>query len=179
MSLETRITALATAIAAEFNGRGEIFVGFPAWCYAETPPPGWVILDGSTLAVLSYQALADHLYCGDSKNATASWGYRATSALSPATNRSTTGAYIVLPDARNRYVRGWQGGGAFDLRTYYADSLATHTHSVSSATASNTQVGGSNGRVTSVGASSGGASVSGGETRPRTIMALPIIYAGP
>lgn len=59
---------------------------------------------GQVITVASYPELVAAVYCGDAANPTAPGFYR-TSDAGGAT-RSTTGAYMVLPDARGLVIRG-------------------------------------------------------------------------
>lgn len=97
------------------------------------PPTGWLAADGAAVLVASYSVLAAAIYCGDSNNATAAWGYRATTNVNPSANRSISGAYIVLPDFRGEFRRGWDNGRGKDSgRSLYSaqtDALKSHTHS--------------------------------------------------
>lgn len=77
-------------------------------------PYGWMRANGAAASVSAYGALASTLYCGDALNATAPVGYRCTNAADPTNTRSTTGAYIVLPDLRGEFVRGWDDGRSVD-----------------------------------------------------------------
>jgi hypothetical protein len=81
---------------------------------AATPPAGWLEEDGSAVLIASYPDLAAALYCGDANNATAAWGYKATTNVSPGSNRSISGTYIVLPDMRGEFIRGWDHGRGVD-----------------------------------------------------------------
>lgn len=78
------------------------------------PTGRWLKANGAAVPVSSYSDLAVAIYCGDANNATADWGYRTTSSTSPSANRSTTGVYIVLPDYRGRFPRGWADDGSID-----------------------------------------------------------------
>lgn len=95
-------------------------------------PEGWLEANGSAVLIADYASLATAIYCGNSLNATADWGYRATQATSPSTHRSTSGTYIVLPDYRGEFLRGWDNGRGKDsgrgLWSAQADELESHTH---------------------------------------------------
>jgi hypothetical protein len=58
----------------------------------------FIILQGQGVLVASYPDLTTNTYVGDSANPTAPAYYRATDAAG--TSRSTTGAYLILPDRR-------------------------------------------------------------------------------
>ena len=93
-----------------------------------TAPEGWLIADGTAVARSTYDQLDLSIYCGNTLNPTADWGYRTTSISSPSTNRSITGQYIVLPDCRGRLVRALDLGKGLDsgrsLWSYQSDSTA-------------------------------------------------------
>lgn len=78
-------------------------------------PYGWMRANGAAASVSAYAAMASAIYCGDALNATAQVGYRCTNAADPTNTRSTTGAYIVLPDLRGEFVRGWDDGRGADV----------------------------------------------------------------
>lgn len=77
-----------------------------------TPPTGFMEADGSAILISEYSALAGVLYCGNTDNSTASWGYRCANA--DGSGRSTSGTYIVLPDLRGQFVRGLDNGRDLD-----------------------------------------------------------------
>ncbi len=95
-------------------------------------PAGFLRMNGSAVAVASYPGLTAAIYCGDSNNASATWGYRCTDSANPSTTRSTTGAYIVLPDARAEFPRGLDDGRGVDsgrlLWFAQAQQLCDHYH---------------------------------------------------
>ena len=80
----------------------------------QTAPTGWLKANGSAVARATYPNLDSAIYVGDGNNATALFGYRCTDAGSPNTSRSTTGNFIVLPDLRGEFVRGWDDGRGID-----------------------------------------------------------------
>lgn len=98
-----------------------------------TPPAGFRVLraNGQAVSLATYSGLQS-IYCGDSRNADAQWGYRCTDSANPSTTRSTTGGYIVLPKTHGRYARDLGDGtgiaDGMDLYTYYADELRAHNH---------------------------------------------------
>lgn len=163
--------------------KGDIGTAFPVGAVVAmpaeitTPPTDWLVLDGSGILISAYQNLCDFLYCGDANNATAQWGYKATTAAG--TTRSTSGSYLILPDYRDRYIRGFNSGGVFSLYQYLATATQGHIHNIGSNSNNNTQTGGSAPRVTNVSSSTGAATSFSGESRPPSVMATYIIYAGP
>lgn len=122
---KANVTDLSTAIP----------VGMRGTFYTSVAPDNWIKANGAAVPVASYAALAVVIYCGDANNATAAWGYRCTSAATPTTTRSTTGAYIVLPDERGEYSRGWDDGRGIDagrsLWSWQAGQVLSHTHTAS------------------------------------------------
>lgn len=108
-----------------------------------TAPDGWLKANGAAIPVAGYAALAARLYCGDANNATALYGYRCTNPTTPSTTRSTTGAYIVLPDARAEFLRGWDDGRGVDasrlLWLWQAGQVLVHSHTASAAIDGNHQ----------------------------------------
>lgn len=109
--------------------RGEFFT--------TAAPTGWLKANGAAIPVGSYGSLATAIYCGDALNATALWGYRCTNPSNPTGTRNTTGAYIVLPDARGEYARGWDDGRGIDpsrsLWGWQAGQVLSHAHGASAA----------------------------------------------
>lgn len=120
--------ATAASFASSFEaGEIQLFA-------RNTPPTGRLAANGAAVAVATYGRLATAIYCGDAANPTASWGYKCTNPASPATTRSTTGAYIVLPDVRGEFLRGWDNGRGVDsgrsLWAYQAELVGPHGHTV-------------------------------------------------
>src|SRR5690606_5825554 len=76
--------------------------------------PGTLKANGAAVSVATYAALANAIYCGDENNATALFGYRCTDPANPSTSRATNGSYIVLPDLRGEFPRGWDDGRGID-----------------------------------------------------------------
>lgn len=97
-----------------------------------TAPASWLKANGAAVLISTYSELATAIYCGDANNATAAWGYKTTSAVSPSTNRSTAGTYIVLPDLRGEFIRGFDDAKGTDSgRVLWATQTAAveaHTH---------------------------------------------------
>ncbi|WP_050465093.1 hypothetical protein [Herbaspirillum autotrophicum] len=152
-NVQAAIQELDTKKANVADLSAAIPVGMRGEFFTNTAPDNWIKANGGAIPVASYAVLAVVLYCGDANNATAAWGYRCTSAATPTTTRSTTGAYIVLPDARGEYSRGWDDGRGIDagrsLWAWQAGQVLSHTHTASQAAHSHT--------VNLVGGGSGGA----------------------
>ena len=172
---QSRIDDLETALAAR--------VGTAFFTMAATPPAGALAMDGSAVLISTYSALATAIYCGDAANGTASWGYKATTNVSPSSNRSTSGTYIVLPNGAGEFLRGWDNGRGVDsgrtLWSYQADELKTHTHNIKVNNVSNTTVTGGGVRVVNIqvsGTDTATDSTGGSETRPRNLVGLACIW---
>jgi hypothetical protein len=186
MTLEERITTLATTMATEINtlrtqlasARGG-FIGATMVIPGTGIPDGWLLMDGTPILWDTYTDLGNAIWCGTPSNATADWGYRTDSDVSPASNRSNTGTYIVLPNWLDRYVRGGPSG-TLDYWTYYDDEVKAHAHTFSITTNTNTSTGGGGTRVTAVAAGTNRttANFGGTENRPLTVLAIPLIYSG-
>lgn len=140
-----------------------------------TAPAGWLKANGAAVAVASYPGLTAAIYCGDANNATAVWGYRCTGSANPSTTRSTTGAFIVLPDYRAEFPRGWDDGRGVDagrsLWSWQAQEIQAHNHAI----LTNGQETGT-GRITEGGPPNSATyyteNTGGAETRPRNLAAL-------
>lgn len=140
-----------------------------------TPPSGFLRANGAAVAVASYPALTTAIYCGDANNGTATWGYRCTDSANPSTTRSTTGAFIVLPDYRAEFPRGWDDGRGVDagrsLWSWQAQEIQAHNHAI----LTNGQETGT-GRITEGGPPNSATyyteNTGGAETRPRNLAAL-------
>lgn len=151
--------------------------GQVGWFAMNAAPSGWLKCDGSAVLVASYGLLTTAIYCGDGDNATALFGYRATTNVNPSSNRSTTGDYIILPDLRGEFIRGWDDSRGVDsgraFGTAQADELESHNHT------SATFAVGSGGSATVLQSNAAGAGVvqntGGSETRPRNVALLACI----
>ncbi len=136
-SVQAAIAELEAKKANVMDLSTAIPVGMRGTFYTSVAPDNWIKANGAAVPVASYAALAVVIYCGDANNATAAWGYRCTSAATPTTTRSTTGAYIVLPDERGEYSRGWDDGRGIDagrsLWSWQAGQVLSHTHTASQA----------------------------------------------
>lgn len=148
-----------------------------------TAPSGWIKANGATLLISSYPELAAAIYCGDTLNATALFGYKVTAASGG--TRSTAGTYIVLPDLRGEFLRGWDDSRAVDSSREFgsaqADAFKSHGHpgSITNATAetyngarSAFDQGSNNKLPTSVAGTVTIAAAGDTETRPRNIAIL-------
>lgn len=97
-------------------------------------PTGWLKANGAAVSLTTYPNLIN-IYCGDGNNASADHGYRCTNPASPTSTRSTTGGYIVLPDARGEFLRGLDDGRGVDTsRSMWlrqTQAIQNHTHTVS------------------------------------------------
>jgi microcystin-dependent protein len=118
------IAALATAAPTE------VPAGIIANFAVNATPAGWLPCNGSAVLISSYSTLSTAIYCGDSNNATALFGYKVTD--SGGATRSTAGTYIALPDLRGYFVRGFDNGRGIDTgRTWgttQTDAFQGHRH---------------------------------------------------
>lgn len=129
--------AIAAAIASAMNSA--IPAGAVQAFARKTAPTGWLVADGTVVAVDSYPDLVAAIYCGDTDNPTAAFGYRCTNPASPGGTRSISGPYIMLPDLRGEFVRGVDNGRGKDAGRVFgsaqADDIRSHAHTGSTATA--------------------------------------------
>lgn len=97
-----------------------------------TVPTGFVEANGAALPIASYQDLANAMYVGDANNATAPAWYKCTNPSNPSGSRSTSGSYIVVPDYRGEFIRGWDHGRGVDpgraLGSSQSDQNKAHNH---------------------------------------------------
>jgi microcystin-dependent protein len=141
-----------------------------------TAPSGWLACDGAEVAIATYGTLSTAIYVGDGDNADADlvYGFKTNGSGT----RSTTGTHIKLPDLRGEFIRGWDNSRGIDSsrknRSYQADDLKAHTHTVvDDAITTTTTPGGvvditfPSGTQTRTTSSTGGT-----ETRPRNVTAL-------
>ena len=77
-----------------------------------TAPTGWLKADGAVISIASYSALATTIYCGDGNNPTAAFGYKTSDA--GGLTRDTAGTYLVLPDLRGEFIRGFDDARGVD-----------------------------------------------------------------
>lgn len=172
-----KVTASAIAALAPTQSiPTEVPAGIIANFAVNATPAGWLPCNGSAILISSYSTLSTAIYCGDANNPTAVWGYKVTDA--GGVTRSTAGTYIVIPDLRGYFVRGFDNGRGIDSgRTFGSvqqDSVIDHTHNYTRNTVANvTSVGGPTtfyyapGSATSLGVNS--PNNGGVETRPKNI----------
>ena len=102
--------------------------------WGPTAPPGTLKANGAAVLIATYPALDTAIYCGNANNPTATWGYRCTNPANPNGSRSTAGTYIVVPDGRGEFLRGWDDGRGIDTgRNQWlaqAQAIESHTHGV-------------------------------------------------
>lgn len=151
--------AQANSFAQQPGQRGEF--------YMTSAPAGWLKANSAAIPVATYANLTAAIYCGDANNATASWGYRCTNQASPSTSRSTTGAYIVLPEGRGEFSRGWDDGRGVDsgrsLWSMQAGQVVAHNHTASAST------DGTHAHIATTGQLAGSGFQSGGSNNPREL----------
>ena len=116
-----------------------------------TPGDGALAIDGSAFLIATYPKLAAKMYCGDAANGTASWGYKATTNVSPSSNRSISGTYMVLPNGAGEFLRGWDNGRGVDsgrtLWSYQSDAIRNITATWAGIWSNNTTVAGAAGKT--------------------------------
>jgi phage-related tail fiber protein len=77
-------------------------------------PVGYLKANGAAINATTYANLATAIYVGDTLNPTALFGYKCTDPLNPTTTRSISGDYIVIPDLRGEFIRGWDDSRGID-----------------------------------------------------------------
>lgn len=101
--------------------------------FRNTAPLGYLKANGAAVLIATYPELAAAIYVGDAANATAVAGYRCTNPASPSSTRNIAGTYIVLPDFRGEFPRGWDDGRGVDTGRAWASAQASqnlsHAHS--------------------------------------------------
>lgn len=142
-------------------------------------PSGWLKANGAAVSLTTYPGLLA-IYVGDADNPTATSAYRCTNPATPTSTRSTTGGYIVLPDYRGEFMRGWDDARGIDsgrvIWSAQSQMFETHTHELTAyaAAGSFAQTGASialsNVGNTAISAPKSG--TFGAETRPRNLAAL-------
>jgi len=103
---------ILTALQLLFSSPGELVL----WCRSQAPATVGarvLLLQGQTIAVASYPDLCNAVYCGDAANNTAGVPFYLSSDSGGVT-RSTSGAYLTLPDARGVTIRGVDTGATRD-----------------------------------------------------------------
>lgn len=184
---DSRIAALEAALAARI---GTVF-----YAMRSTPPTGALAIDGTAVLISTYSALATAIYCGDANNGSASWGYKATTSVSPSSNRSTSGTYIVLPNGAGEFMRGWDNGRGVDsgrtLWSTQSDAIRNITATWAGIWSNNTTVSGAGTKTsTSTDRPNNGANAdryqlgfdaslqvpTASENRPRNIVGLACIW---
>jgi len=169
--LNSDITGLTGLLGAGLTPVGAVI--YVAFNYA---PAGFLKSNGAAVAVATYGLLAAAIYCGDAGNPTALFGYRCNN--TDGSGRSTTGAYIILPDGRAEFLRGWDDGRGVDSGRIFGSaqgfSVEAHAHGSSALAGANSRpVGGGSSESATAGSSTG--SYGGSETRPRNLALLAII----
>lgn len=159
--------------------------GMVAHFAMSTAPAGWLKANGAAISVASYSALASAIYMGDALNATALSGYKCTDPANPTTTRNIAGTYIVLPDLRGEFLRGWDDARGVDtgrtIGSAQADDFKGHTHTVAllgrvNTYSSSSTVAAESGEASSTSSGTPNTSSAGGvETRPRNIALLACI----
>ncbi|WZB76919.1 phage tail protein [Achromobacter insuavis] len=104
----------------QFAGYRSPNCGAIAYFASVATPAGHLKANGAAVSVATYAALAAGIYCGDALNPSAPFGYRCTDPANPATTRNATGAYIVLPDLRGEFPRGWDDARGSTLGAHLA-----------------------------------------------------------
>ncbi|MBU1080897.1 MAG: hypothetical protein KKB59_10465 [Spirochaetes bacterium] len=164
---DSSASQIVTAIERVIRGPGE-FV-HSALNPAELALRRLLPMNGQVVLIASYQRACDSVYVGDANNA-AAFGFYKTSDSSGVT-RSTTGAYMVMPDCRGIFLRGlgvsairqaangnYFTGGSI-MANYMIDMMGGHHHNLYS------ENGGSDGNYYHAPSNSGNA--------------LPLLFVGP
>ena len=116
------------------NGAITDFTGAIMAFAMSTPPAGWLECYGAAILISTYPTLASAIYCGDTNNATALWGYKCTNPANPTGSRNTSGQYIVIPDLRGEFIRGWDHGRGVDsgrsFGSFQDDAFQGHYHNL-------------------------------------------------
>ncbi|NMK48062.1 hypothetical protein HG262_17720 [Achromobacter sp. Bel] len=166
--------------------------GLTGFFAQSSAPVGWLKANGTAASVAAYPDLVNAIYRGDASNATAPFGYRCTNAANPSGTRNVAGSFIVLPDLRGEFVRGWDDARGIDPTRSYGtaqqDVFREHIHSYGVYTG-----GDGGGRVIAGGYENGnnhsdvviggvgsamnslGQFIGGSETRPRNVALLACI----
>lgn len=93
-------------------------------CYfaSRTAPEGFLKANGAVVSIDAYTDLANAIYCGDSLNATAPFGFKCNDPANATTTRSTTGTFIALPDLRGEFIRSWDDSRGIDAGRTFGSS---------------------------------------------------------
>jgi len=117
------------ALAAKVNPAGTVI-----YVASSVAPYRHLKANGAAVSRSIYAALDTAIYVGDTNNATALFGYRCTDPNNPSSTRSTVGSYIVLPDLRSEFLRGWDDGRGIDsgrsIGTLQLDQFQGHHHNL-------------------------------------------------
>jgi hypothetical protein len=112
-------------------------VGFEWWRSDDPTTEGIRVLylNGQGILRANYPDLDAACYVGNANNAAASAWYRANNA--DGSSRSTTGAYLILPETRGYVLRGLDtsgtidpGGATRDIGNIQGDAFQGHQHQV-------------------------------------------------
>jgi len=147
-----------------------------------------IALTGQVITIASYPELCTAVYCGDANNPTAPAFYKTSDA--GGSTRSTSGAYMVFPDARGLMIVGigqntkifpanhptsvYDGGSAIGamltelMQGHYHAPYGSATQIISGATSGQTLGSTSTGSVWFVAPSTGGPITDGTNGTPRT-----------
>ena len=165
---------LTSLLRLQVQQPGDVF--FTA---SRSVPAGSLKSNGAAVLRSSYTALDAAIYCGDAFNATALYGYRAASNVSPSTTRAVSGPYLVLPDIRGEFLRGWDDSRGIDsgraIGTAQSDLLAAHQHTLTILAGTGGSIGGYAAYTGSGTAKYIAESAGGVETRPRNIALMACI----
>lgn len=173
------VNALQTALSAE-SGKLE-------WFLRSTAPTGYVIASGGTIGDATSggtaRANADTSVLFALIWALNSTGYPITDSAGGASTRGASAAAdfaahkrLPLPNINGseRFVRGWDTGGAFYLGETQADDIKAHTHTFNSTLANMNSTGGTS-ATSATGSGQTTGSTGGTETRPLNIRLLACI----
>ena len=100
------------AMQFQYGSPGELVL----WCRSQAPATVGarvLLLQGQTILAAGYPDLCNAVYCGDAANNTAGVPFYLSSDSGGVT-RSTSGAYLTLPDARGVTIRGIDTGATRD-----------------------------------------------------------------
>jgi len=106
--------------------------GMISYFARNSAPVGYLKANGAAVNVTTYANLTTAMYVGDTLNTTALFGYKCTDPLNPTITRSISGEYIVLPDLRGEFIRGWDDSRGIDsgrlFGTSQLDAFKSHYH---------------------------------------------------